>query len=463
MTLEQRLRSELERTAKSTSVNAARPVGELAAVANSRRKRNRLVGVGGALSVCAALWLSTLVFAQPEESVLDVASGVVESMADGSSADVAPESPGEDVDGEVAPEQGDGDAELEAAEADAQLDSVDSGGDSVGGTLFTSDAARLEGVSRSLQVDDAPVAIETRNSAVALAAGSGVLVVASDGGYAGLATRLGSDASAIGISSDNGLDWTEVELSGIPAGATASQLAEFEGTFVALFESFDSQAGVRSTFVGTSTDMASWEVSGALSGQPFATGLAIGEAGVVVIGDNEAPDVWAGPIGGPYERTARLNATAVSGVTTIDDEFVVAGRSSEGATVFRSDDGIEWTGTALTSPVLAGSTPIVSIDGGAIILSTANAGASVISVDGGDTWSQVDVSAQSVAVHSNTFSLLSSIDGQPVISIGDDESFAGVEVDVEDGSRLALIAAGDDEVVMLQALESGATWIVAAR
>ena len=125
----------------------------------------------------------------------------------------------------------------------------------------------LADVGRLLEADATPADIESRTSAVELAAGSGVLVVpTSDGSYGGLATRFGSDTTAIGIASQNGLDWVEIGLVGVPEGATASQLAEYEGAFVALFESFDSDVGERSVFVGTSDDLATWELSEPLSG-----------------------------------------------------------------------------------------------------------------------------------------------------------------------------------------------------
>ena len=236
------------------------------------------------------------------------------------------------------------------------------------------------------------------------------------------------------------------------------------GHAVALFESFDPASG-RSTFVGVSNDLTSWELSAPLSGEPFATDLAVGDGGVIVLGDNSAPDVWVGPIGGPYERTARLAAAAVTGVTTLDDGFLVAGRSTEGATLFRSVDGVEWTGTALSAPSVPGATPVVSVDGGAVVLSNADGGGTVslISTDGGQPWDQLSADAQSVSVSTSTLGFLGFSNSGAAVAIADDTSFATAEIEVAAPDRLSLIAAGDDEIVLLQATESGATWIVASR
>ena len=465
MNLEQRLRSELERSGRDTTVVDAPSIDELATVANQRRSRNRVVGVGAGVVLAGGLLFGAVTAAQSSESSLEVAA----EESDAAEATAAAETEG----GQVAPDEevdvvadesdAVGETEVEESEAAVTEDNADADAAS---TASTSQAApTLDGVDRSLQVDTGEVEVETRSSAVALAASSGVLVASDgDGGYAGLATRFGGSTSTIGLSSSNGLDWTEVELSGIPAGATASQLTEHNGSYVALFEAFDPATG-RSTYVGVSEDLASWELSAPLAGEPFATGLAVGDGGVIVLGDNSAPDVWVGPIGGPYERTARLAATAVTGVTTLGDEFLVAGRSADGATLFRSADGVEWTGAALRAPSVPGAVPVVSVDGGAVILSNADGGGNVslISTDGGETWNQLSADAQSVSVNSSTLGMLGLSTGGAVVAIADDDTFATAEIDVEAPDRLSLIAAGDDEIVLLQATESGANWIVASR
>lgn len=477
MDLEQRLRSELDRSGRNAAVSSAPPIEELAAVARTRHQRNRLMGAVAALAIIGVIGIGAIVSTQGGGSSLEVAAGGADQAVDSADESAA------EVDDDQPVEAQQSAAEAESAEtvedavdaAQALNAGPEEGSDedeltgdasvSVTSSSVDTSAAEIVGVSRSLQVDQSSVEVERRSSAVALAAGSGVLVVPDGaGGYGGLATRFGSQTSVIGLSSGNGLDWTEVALSGVPDGATPSLLVDHDGVFVALFESFDSETG-RATFVGTSSDLATWDVSTPLSGDPFATGLAVGDAGVIILGDNSAPDVWIGPIGGPYERTARLAATAVTGVTTLGNEFLVAGRSSQGATLFRSSDGIEWTGAALSSPSVPGSAPIVSVDGGAIILSNVATGGNVslISTDGGETWSQLNADSDGVSVSSSTLGLLSVSSNGAAVAIADDESFAAARIDVEAPDRLSLVAAGNDEVVLLQATETGANWIVASR
>ncbi len=465
MDLEQRLRSELERAGRDAHVSSARPIDEIAAVANTRHQRNRMLGAVGAFALVAAVGFVALVSTRGAETSLEVANSDAAPAVE--RVDEAVESPSTDT---AIDDASTASAESDATDA-APVDS-DAGNDDT--ELATNvqaqpgndqEAAEIPGVSRSLQVDQSPVDVQTRSSAVALAAGSGVLVAPDGaGGYGGLATRFGSETSIIGLSSGNGLDWVEVELSGVPAGATASLLVEYDGTFVALFESFDPSTG-RSTFVGTSTDLTAWDVSAPLEGDPFATGVAVGDAGVIVLGDDTAPDVWVGPIGGPYERTARLGAVSVSGVTTLGDEFLVAGRSNRGATLFRSRNGVDWTGAVLSSPSLPGSDPVVSVDGGTIVLSNVASGGdvSLVSTNGGQTWSQLNADSDGVAVNSSTLGLLSISSTGAAVAIADDDSFAAAQIDVEAPDRLSLVAAGNDEVVLVQATESGVNWIVASR
>lgn len=440
MKLEDRLRSELGRSGGNTTVVTAPSIEELSAAADGRRLRNRVLCGCGALALVAAVILGVGLASDSSTSSVDVAASEDESeQVEDSATTEDAEEVAEPVDENVAA----------IAPEDSQL----------------TEDSDLADVGRLLEADATPADIESRTSAVELAAGSGVLVVpTSDGSYGGLATRFGSDTTAIGIASQNGLDWVEIGLVGVPEGATASQLAEYEGAFVALFESFDSDVGERSVFVGTSDDLATWELSEPLSGEPFATGLAVGEAGVIVLGDDAAPDVWVGPLGGPYEQTARLAATSVTGVTTLGDEFLVAGRSADGATLFRSSNGVDWTGSALSSPAIPGTTEVVSVDDGAIVLSNADAEVSLISTDGGQTWSRVSADSQSISVNSETVGLFGFSNDDAVVAIANSESFSTAQIESDVADRISLIAAGDDEVILLQATEDGSvTWVIARR
>ena len=105
------------------------------------------------------------------------------------------------------------------------------------------------------------------------------------------------------------------------------------------------------------------------------------------------------------------------------------------------------------------------MDEGIIILSNVDTGGttSLISADGGETWDQLDTGSDSVVINSSTLGFLGFSDRGAAVSIADDESFVSAEIDVEAPDRLSLVAAGDGEVVLIQATEEGANWIVASR
>jgi len=52
---------------------------------------------------------------------------------------------------------------------------------------------------------------------------------------------------------------------------------------------------------------------------------------------------------------------------------------------------------------------------------------------------------------------------RPIAAVADDETFSTVDLDVAAPDRVALVATGSNEVVMVQTTEAGTTWIVASR
>ena len=66
-------------------------------------------------------------------------------------------------------------------------------------------------------------------------------------------------------------------------------------------------------------------------------------------------------------------------------------------------------------------------------------------------------------MNSSTLGFLGFSNSGAAVAIADENTFGTAEIDVAAPDRLSLIAAGDDEIVLLQATENGATWIVASR
>lgn len=480
MKLEDRLRAELERSGRSTRVGVAPSVDELAAVAGRRHRRNRLVGTVGVGAVSALVLISAVIAAQPDDDQVVVASG-----DDATAAEVA--------DGDGLVPNADESAASEAAAAAPATTSDDSDvldqlvagveridGDSAtevdpaGDVIVTTPPEVVDvptvadGMQRVLQGPESALNVSVRDSAVEFAGGSGVLLVPNSDGYRGLATAF-DDAGGrlIGLSSINGLDWVEVELSGVPAGTVATTLRAHDGGYVALFDRFDSESGSKQMFVGVSTDLVSWDLSPALEGRDVvATDLAVGPNGVMVIGDDFAPDVWFGPLGGPYELSGRLEVSMLFGVTTVDDEFLVAGRSFDGgAKIFTSTDGLTFEVGELGQP---GDGELgVALADGTIIVTTAidEEAATVVSSDGGDTWELLGEGAiRSLSVNGAALGFLGGVDGDASVTLSDGDSFATAQLDVEAPDRVALLSTTADQAIMLvNDDEGGLTWVVASR
>ena len=342
-TLEDRLRGELARKGQHAKITTAPSVDALAGVAANRHRRNRVGGLAAASVLVAVLFGAALVASQTGQT-----SAVVAAEGEGQASD-APS-----VIEETSPPEDDVVEPLESAPVDeapagaVQAEAVEAGADDAQGV----EAEAGESATRALQADATPAVVETRSSAVAFFGSSGVLITQTGGGFGGIATRfVDSGAETLGLASSNGLDWEEVAIAGIPEGATPVSLETFEGTHVAVFER--NVLGERSAWVGTSSDLVNWDLSDPLEGDfVVAQQLLVGPNGVVIIGDIEEPDVWSGPIGGPYEAREQLPTDSSGPASVIDGEFVVLGFDADvfERTLLSSTDGITWTGEPFVDP-----------------------------------------------------------------------------------------------------------------
>lgn len=483
MNLEDRLRAELERSSRSARVGTAPSVDELATVATSRRARNRVVGSAGAVAISATLLIAAFVATQPDDNTLIVVAEDTSVVADAD--EVAPTSGDADneaVDSEAVDSESSASVELPALD-DADLEELDPDveripidtNDDASETAKVDDSQDEPPVvggpvlSNALQGDEGSLNVSSRESAVDFAGGSGVLVVADDAGFRGIATKFDDNGAVqIGLSSANGLDWSETQLVGVPQGATASILRPFDDGHVALFSRFDADAQQRQTFVGMSTDLVVWDMSDPLPGDGIATDLAVGSSGVIIIGDEFDPSVWLGPVGGPFELTARLDAGMLFGVTTLGDNFLVAGRSADfGVTLFSSTDGVRWGARQLSSPDVGAATQSVAIADGTIVLTTTNEQGVVtlVSSNGGASWDRLgDGELRSISVSGSALGFLGGNGANPTVTLSDGESFASAVLDVSGPDRLALLTTTSDQAVMLvQTNGGGLTWLVASR
>ena len=455
MSLETRLRDELNRSAPD-AIPAGPALDSMRSAVDSRRRRNRLV-----LGTAAAVLL-----------VAGVAGGVVATRPDSTSDVIAAapdDEPGGTEEAAGSPAAAD-DAAVDdpTVAADADPPNATSGADETADEPAS--AADPASTTKRLAVDTTPVTIETRRSAVDFAGGSGVFVVPTAEGFAGLASRFGGDrgVTMIGLESPNGLDWTEVGLSGVPAGATVTLLREFEGTYVASFSQFDTVNQRNVTRLGTSNDLRSWTGGSELPGDDAVVlDLAVGASGVLAIGTGPAPTVWVGPVAGPYELAGSIDdAVTVTEVVASGDGFVATGTSEGRPALFETIDGSTWTllGTFDDADSLAE----VSVAGATITVVGQNDGGvwTGSSLDGGITWqrSLIDTTAlDTAAIRDTAVSFLGTSPlGTPTVTLTDDETWISTELDVAEGDRIELLVPGS-ETLLLAAGEDGVTWVVASR
>lgn len=401
-TLEDRLRSELAREGGAVNVSAAPGVDALEAVASGRRRRNRFTGTAAIITMVAGLFVAALFASQPGQvSDVIVSGSEASGSADSAGASLGTEESGTDaVATTVAPEVVPDDQAAVEQESPADDSEVQAErGNSSESVDPGAEGSSVDEVATALQAASNSADVEIRESAVDFAGGSGVFVESTGSGFAGLATRFGTAGSeVIGIASSNGLDWTEVDLGGLPDGAAPVALESFAGTYVAQFEGFVN--GARSTWIATSTDLINWQASDPLQGDfVVVQRLLVGANGVVLLGDDVEPDVWSGPIGGPYVRQEQLPTRRIGPASVIDGQFVVLGADADSGTevIFRSSDGVTWTSEpaedeTIPTGLSASSEAFLSADGEVVSV------ADVLGLEGPGRFSVVNVDTERALV-----------------------------------------------------------------
>ena len=446
-TLEDRLRGELTRSGRATEVTAGPSVDAITETVAARRRRNRMGSMVGAGVVAIGIAAAGLFALQSDGEPSVVAAGAETSASESGAATDVGADPVQPVDGsstqdEAVPQD---DEIVEAIEQSAEADP----GDQPEVSPLQADAG-------------SPANVRVRESAVAFAGGSGVLIeFTANGQYRGLASRFGdSGATAIGISSSNGLDWEEFSISGVPSAATATHLASHNGVFVALFSQPSATGSGNEVLVGTSADLATWELSVPLSGnEVFPQHLAVGPSGVLILGDDVDRARWSGPIGGPYESGQPLtDLDMISGVSVASDGFVAVGFGRElGATVV----AIGTDGEVSAAPIgLPNDVDAVAADvaDGAVFV-TASDASTFISGDAGLSWTRVELGSALLAsaADGTTRAMLSSPFNVTVLR-GDD--LATTAIDTNPGDRVELLAVNGDEALLLATSEGALSWIV---
>lgn len=459
--LEQRLGREFHRSAQG-DLPPAPTVGELDAVVTSRRRRNRVATRVGAGVLAVGVIGGAIVATLPESST-DVVASAPQSDEPNAADPTDAETPEAAVDATGAADSPDTAADL--------ADAGDTGGESKSVV-----SAPVEGAIETVQIPsgDTTISVATQESAVEFAGGSGVLITETTDGYAGIASRFGGAAgiTAIGLESADGLNWSESELVGVPAGATATALTSSEGTHIALFSQFDVDAQQNFTFVGTSTDLVEWTLAPALPGEnAIATGIAAGPNGVIVVGVAPNPTVWAGPLGGPMEDVGSIaSADTLAGVVATATGFVAVGTSAEtGATLFDSVDAAEWTASPMSSLGDADTVVSLSVMDRTIMLAgdDGDVGWTAMSSDGGQSWVRSELEAgmvSSVASNGSTIGFLgTSALGSSTVTLTDGESWSSTDLGIAAPDRVELLVAGTDQAVLLGTVDGTLTWIVAER
>jgi hypothetical protein len=163
--------------------------------------------------------------------------------------------------------------------------------------------------------------------------------------------------------------------------------------------------------------------------------------------------------------TGQLDTTALYGVTTLGDEFLVAGHSPElGITVYSTADGVSWGSRALAEE---GAGLSVSVADGTIVLTTVTDDGPLTSFssDGGNTWDVLsDGDVRSMSVSGSSLGFISGSEGDATVTLADGVSLATADLDVAAPDRLSLLATTQDEALMLVLADGGAmTWVVASR
>jgi hypothetical protein len=260
------------------------------------------------------------------------------------------------------------------------------------------------GASEEAEVAESGLAQDPTDSAIFDGSAAQFEIVTGVGdGFAGLRSTAGLITA---IRSDDGLTWTEVPTTGITT-ELFGQLIHSEGTFAAIFTTFDENIGVERTFIGTSTDLVAWGLVEVLPDAPdvFLGGLAIKDGQLVSVAqsfsqsEDEADlDVTllsiTGPVGGPYETVPIPNVNfGIDRIVPTNTGFAMTVFTDGPAQTLSSVDGRLWTLAEIARSAQHYST-IASTDSALLSLTGVDlGGSSSLSVressDGGFTWDEV--------------------------------------------------------------------------
>ncbi|MGI9606774.1 MAG: hypothetical protein ACR2P0_11610 [Acidimicrobiales bacterium] len=464
MSLETRLRQELDRRAPSDVPDAA-GLDDMRATVATRRARNRRIQVGmGALVLVAALGGGVALLNDSSDTGTIVA-------ADGPGA-------GDDVTAQTSTPVADSATDATTAPTIAPEETKDLSGESAGVEATNDVSGTAADDSERVTAASGAVSVATRRSAVALAAGSGVLVVSDASGYTGLATRFIDDGlEAIGISSNDGLDWTEVELSGVPAGAAPTHLEADRNGLVALFSRFDATVQRNVTWIAYSDDGGTWDLGPELGGpDPVAVELAVGPTGVIAVGSGPFPSVWVAPrepgVSGTIEPAATLQeAGVVYGSAVLVDGFaIVASSTAFGTTAFVADGDVGASWTAHDVDAVTNDDTVVEVGsvGNELMLAgrLGEAAWTASSSDGGITWQRATLDSGAVGamvMGGGSLGVLGLSDGIADVTLSDGTSLASASIEVDAPDRVSLLASSADRALLLADRDGTPTWIVVSR
>ncbi len=455
-------------------VHSGPTLDEMAHTVERRRRRNRAVaGLGAMLIAGMAIVGAVIAVDETPDVVATADQPTAQETVDDDSTDADPAESSEAKDpapADLAPDEQEP-VNTDSLEADDDTPDAD-----VSEAQADPETPRVD----ALQLDvGSAITVETSASAVSFAAGSGVHVHRVQDEWRGVASSFGGSAGirAIGLRSSDGLAWEEVDVTGLPAGATVSVIRRAEDGFVALVSSFDIDAQKMFTFVATSADLVEWSVAPALPvGDAVPTDLTVSSGTVWVVGDGASPVVWNGPLGGPYAPIGRIaDAQSIVGVVPAPDGVVAAGVGTLGNALFVSTDGITWSENPLSmtnddDPNM-GRILTLSTAGDALVLAGGSSDVSAMSwtatsVDGGATWARVDLGdamVDSAAASTGGVGMLGSSGNGSTVTLASADRVDRVELDLDPGTRIELLAADDDEVILLADTGAGPVWVRASR
>jgi hypothetical protein len=346
------------------------------------------------------------------------------------------------------------------------------------------DDGPVELVTEELPTDDFAVATEAPemaesglaqdsvdSSIIAGSAAQFELVTGVGDGFAGLRSNNGVITA---IRSDDGLTWTEAPTTGIST-ESFGRLIHSEGTFAAIFTTFDESIGAEHTFIGTSSDLLAWDLVEVLpdASDVFLGGLAIKDGQLVSVAqsfspseDDTASEVTlvsiTGPVGGPYETVPIPGADfGIDRIVPTNTGFAMTVFTDGPAQTLSSTDGQVWT-LAEVAPSEQGYSTIASTESALLSLTGAELGGpgslSVReSTDGGFAWDELELPDSVVAGTWWSFDVDTEDDVAAILLQG-----PGVEEFTTAYELIATTGGSWSSIDLSRYVEPGATAILAA-